>query len=391
MKNVAGGAPNVNLKAVLDMSGWVFMALAGCGALFAYAATWATVRFLGRSAPIPSRLPSVSVLKPLHGDEPGLYENLVSFCAQDYPGSVQLILSLQDPADPALKVAERLKNQFPDRDILVVCDPTLHGSNRKIGNLINSAGQAKGAVIVISDSDVRLAPDGLARIVAALDEPQVGLIYALYRGRPAAGFWSKMAALDIDTRFAANVVAGQALGAHPCLGPTMALRADLLAQIGGFDYLADFLADDFELGRAVRAAGYRIACPPMLIEHAFPEDSAREMLSHELRWSRTIRILQPSGYTGSVITHFLPLALIGAALTSFSALSLALLGGFLVARLIQAAIMLRAMGAESSLLLLTPLRDLLSFGVFIAANFGDRVEWRGNFMRVGRDGAMAAT
>jgi ceramide glucosyltransferase len=381
----------LSLAPSFETAGAVCLGLAVCGAVYAALATGTTWLFLRRRGRPLTRIPTVSVLKPLYGDEPQLYENLVSFCEQDYPGPVQLILAVQDPADAALIAARRLKQTYPDRDIVLTCDPTLHGSNRKIGNLINCAAQARGEIIVISDSDVRMAPDGLGRIVAALEEPRVGLVYALYRGRPMAGLWSRLAAMDINTRFAASVVVGEVLGAHPCLGPTMALRAGLLDRIGGFQYLADFLADDFELGRAVRREGFRIACPPMLIDHVFPEACAGEMLTHELRWARTIRLLEPSGYLGSVITHFLPLALIGAALSGFSPVALTWLGVLAAFRGLQGLALCALLRGDRGVLWLLPLRDVISFGVFIVAIFGNRVAWRGKLMRFRRNGAMAAT
>lgn len=376
---------------LVESAGYVVFALAIFGAIYACGATWATWRFFRRPPRAAAGQPSISVLKPLHGDEPELHENLASFCTQTYAGAVQMVMGALDPADPALGVARRLRGDHPDRDIVLVGDPTVHGTNRKIGNLINMAAHAHGEVIVISDSDVRIPPDGLARIVAALEEPGVGLIYCLYRGRPTASGWSKLAAMDVNTRLAPSVLVGQALGANPCLGPTMALRADCLAKIGGFEHLADFLADDFELGRAVRAAGYRIACPAMLIDHVFSERSAREMLVHELRWARTIRLLEPAGHMGSIIIHFVPLALIGAALTGFSGLGLALLGGLVLFRQAQALILSRWLSFDAKQLWLLPLRDLLSFGVFLASIFGDRVEWRGNLLKIRRNGAIAAT
>ncbi len=381
----------MSLSSVVESAGAVVLGLAVCGALYACAATWATWRFSRRATPAPASQPAISVLKPLHGDEPELYENLTSFCVQAYAGPVRLILGAQDAADPALEAARRLQRAFPDRDIVVLADPTPHGANRKIGNLINMAAHVRGEVIVISDSDVRLPADGLARIVASLQAPGVGLIHCLYRGRPTASVWSKLAALDVNTRFAPSVVVGEALGAHPCLGPTMALRAEVLAAIGGLDILADVLADDFELGRAVRAAGLTIACPPMVIDHVFPEASAREMLTHELRWARTIRLVEPGGYLGSMVMHFTPLALIGAALTGFAGWSLALLAGLLLFRQAQALTLSRLMASDRGLLWLIPLRDLLAFGVFLVSLFGDRVEWRGARLRVDRDGAIAAT
>jgi ceramide glucosyltransferase len=380
----------VGLSSVFYGAGIVFFALATCGVLYACAATWAMWRFLRRPAGTPTKLPTVTVLKPLHGDEPELYENLVSFCSQGYAGSIQLVLGAQDPADPALDVARRLQSEYPDHDIVLVSDATTHGANRKIGNLINMAGYAKGEMIVISDSDVRILPNALDQIVAALEDPVVGLIHCLYRGRATASVWSKLAAMDVNTRFTPSVVVGEALGTNPCLGPTMALRADLLDRIGGFEYLANFLADDFELGRAVRATGYKVASPRMLIEHVFPERSLRELLVHEMRWARTIRLVEPAGYAGSVIIHFVVLALIGAALTGFAGWSLALLIGLLALRLVQVTVLARLMSSGPGRLWLVPLRDLLTFGVFLGAYLGNGVEWRGNRMKVSRNGAIAA-
>lgn len=381
----------MSLGLIIGCLGALLLVMAVSGMIYACIATVALARFVRRPATAPVDLPSVTVLKPMRGDEPGLYENLASFCAQDYAGRIQLILGAQDAADPALAVGRRLQAAFPEHDIVVAADPTPHGTNRKIGNLINMSAHARGEIVVISDSDVRMPPHGLAQIVATLQEPGVGLIHCLYRGRPTASVWSKLAALDINARFAASVVVGEAMGANPCLGPTMALRADLLEQIGGIALLADVLADDFELGRAVRASGHTIACPPMLIDHVFPEASLGEVLTHELRWARTVRLVQPAGYLGSIIVHFTPLALIGAALMGFSGWSLAILAGVAVFRQAQAGLLVRLMGADTSVLWLLPLRDLMAFWVFVSAIFGDRVEWRGNRLRVGRDGAIATT
>ena len=157
-------------------------------------ATWATVRFLRRARRTSNRQPPITVLKPLHGLEPELYENLSSFCAQAYGGHIQIVLGANDPKDPALAVAAQVKAEHPDQDIVIVADVTLHGANRKVGNLINMSRHAAGEVIVISDSDVRLPVDGLSRIVGALRQPGVGLVHCYYRGRPAGNLWSRLAA-----------------------------------------------------------------------------------------------------------------------------------------------------------------------------------------------------
>jgi ceramide glucosyltransferase len=376
---------------IVPILGMVLLAAAVCGAAFNIAATWALARFLGGRLPASAVNPAITVLRPMHGDEPQLYENLVSLCDQNYAGPVQIILGVQDAADPAADHARHLQREHPQRDIALVIDPAPHGTNRKIANLINMSPGVTGDIVVVSDSDVRLPVSGLSVIAAMFDQPDIGLIHCLYRGRPAAGAWARLASMDSNTRFIPSVVAGDALGAHPCLGPTMALPKAVLDRIGGFAYLADFLADDFELGRVVRGLGFRIGCPPIVIDHVFPERSLREMLIHEMRWARTVRLVAPGGYFGSLVTHAFALAVIGAALTGFSGAAIAVLLAIALARLIQAAAAAHILHASSRDLWLLPFRDLLSFGVFIAAHLGARVEWRGHRLVVARDGSMAAS
>ena len=364
--------------------------LAACGAGYGVVATVATWRFSRRRRRRAVRHPSISVLKPMHGLEPELRENLASFCEQDYGGIVQLILGVQDAADPAASVARSVQAEHPGLDIAIVTDATVHGANRKVGNLINMAARATGELIVISDSDVRMPLDGLDQIAGALDPSEVGLVYCVYRGRPTLSGWSLLAAMDNNFRFIPSALVGGMLGAPVCLGPTMALRADMLRSIGGVERLANVLADDFELGKAVRAAGRRVTCPPLIVDHVFPETSAREVLVHELRWARTIRLVEPAGYIASAITHVVALTLIGSALLGFPSWSLIALAAACGLRMAQAALIGRLLSADRRRLWLLPLRDLLSFGVFVVGLFGQRVEWRGHRLRTSRDGAIAA-
>ena len=376
---------------VLAILGAALLILACAGTVFSVLATAATLAFLRKAPAEPVEPPSVTILRPMKGLDPEAGLNLLSLCDQDYAGAVRIILGADSPDDPSVAAAQGLKAARPDRDIVIVVDATLHGTNRKLGNLINMFGQVRGDILVISDSDVRLPPDGLAALVGALQQPGVGLAYALYRGRPTGNLWSRLAALDINARFASSVVVGQRLGAHPVLGPTMAVRAEALAAAGGFERLKDVLADDFELGRMVREQGLAIVCPPMLIDHGFPERRLSELWSHELRWARTIRLLNPGGYAGSAITYFLPLALIGAVLAGFAPWSLALLGGLAALRLVLCITLCDAMQADLGVVWLFLPRDILAFAVYLAAFFGDRIEWRGNRLRVKADGAMASS
>ena len=381
------------MSLVLGILGALFLLMALAGAVFGLIAVLAMGRFLHRAPAAPQGLPSVTILRPMKGLDPEADENLLSLADQDYAGAINIVLGADSEADPSIAAARRLKATRPDRDIFIVTDPTQHGTNRKLSNLINMSVHATGEIVVISDSDVRLPPNALSAMVGELQKPGTGLAYALYRGRPNGNIWSRIAALDINARFASSVVVGQALKAHPVLGPTMAVRAEALAKAGGFPRLKDVLADDFELGRMVREQGLSIACPPMLIDHGFPERTLGELWRHELRWARTIRLLNPGGYAGSLITYIMPLALIGAALLGVPALAWAViaLGVLAGARLCLALLSCLMMDADTSVIWFFPLRDLLAFALFLAAFFGDGIEWRGARLRVKPDGAMASS
>ena len=379
------------MSLILGIVGALLLLMATAGAVFGVIATFAMGRFLGHAPARLDRAPTVTICRPMKGLDPEADANLLSLIEQDYRGPVRIVLGADNEADPSIAAARRLQVAHPDRDIVIVADPTQHGTNRKLSNLINMAVHATGEILVICDSDVRLPPDGLSALVGALQPEGVGLAYALYRGRPTGNLWSRIAALDINARFAGSVVMGQALNAHPVLGPTMAVKAAALARAGGFERLKDVLADDFELGRMVREQGLAIACPPMLIDHGFPERSLAELWRHELRWARTIRLLNPGGYGGSLITYVFPLALIGAALTGFHPYAMIALGVLAGVRLSFGLLSCLVMQADTGVLWLFPVRDLLAFAVFLAAFFGDGVEWRGARLRVKPDGAMASS
>jgi ceramide glucosyltransferase len=379
------------MSLVLSIAGALLLLMATAGAVFGVVAAVAMGRFLGQARSRLGRAPAVTILRPMKGLDPEADANLLSLVQQDYRGPVRIVLGADSEADPSIAAARRLQAAHPARDIVVIADGTQHGTNRKLSNLINMSPHATGEILVISDSDVRLPPEGLSALVGALEPDGVGLAYALYRGRPTGNLWSRLAALDINARFASSVVMGQALNAHPVLGPTMAVKAEALARAGGFERLKDVLADDFELGRMVREQGLAIACPSMLIDHGFPERSLGELWRHELRWARTIRLLNPGGNGGSLITYVTPLALIGAVLTGLHPYAMIALGVLAGVRLTFGLLSCLVMQADTSVLWLFPVRDLLAFAVFLAAFFGDGIEWRGARLRVKPDGAMASS
>ena len=295
------------------------IAVAGCG--FLIAATILVARAaLGPARPRTLAAPSVTVLKPLHGDEPGLLDNLGSFCSQAYPGPIQVVFGVQDPGDGAVAVVEHLQKTLAGRDLDLVMETKVHGLNRKVSNLVNMAPRIRHDVVVLADSDMRVEPDYLSRVIAALDEPGVGAVTCLYYGVPVAGMWSSLSALAINAHFLPGVVFGSALGlARPCFGSTLALRRETLGEIGGFIAFVDCLADDYAMGAALRARGRTISMPPFAVAHICTEASARDFWRHELRWARTIKSIDPLGYAGSILAHPLPWALIAALLGAGSA------------------------------------------------------------------------
>jgi ceramide glucosyltransferase len=369
------------------------IAVAGCG--FLIAATIVVARAaLSPARPRALAAPSVTVLKPLHGDEPGLLDNLGSFCSQDYPGPIQVVFGVQDPGDGAVAVVEHLQKTQAARDPDLVIDAKVHGLNRKVSNLVNMAPRIRHDVVVLADSDMRVEPDYLSRVIAALDEPGVGAVTCLYYGVPVAGMWSSLSALAINAHFLPGVVFGLALGlARPCFGSTMALRRQTLGEIGGFIAFVDCLADDYAMGAALRARGHTISIPPFAIAHICTEASARDFWRHELRWARTIKSIDPLGYAGSILAHPLPWALIAALLGAGSAaflpaVAIALASiGCRVALLRQVE---RAYALPPQAYWLVPARDLLSFILFVVSFFGRDVSWKGHRYRMVAGGSWVS-
>ena len=338
----------------------------------------------------PSTL-DLTILKPLCGTEPELETNLASFCKQVYSGHVQLIFGVQDPADPAGAVVARLRAQFPELDIEFVVNPSKHGSNPKISNLINMLQHARYDILVVSDSDIRVTPDYLRVVVSELSRRGIGLVTCLYRGIPIAGLWPNLAAAAINQHFLPSVLVGLKLGlAYPCFGSTLALRAETLHRLGGFQAFSDQLADDYAIGTAVRALQLKVVIPRLLLGHTCSEQSLGELLGHELRWARTIRSIDPWGYAGLVATNPLPLALIAAALQGFDVAGIGLIALALACRLL-ASLQMPAMhdGGERGVSpWLSPLRDLLSFAIFLASFMPLSVSWRGHRYELRSDGTL---
>lgn len=363
---------------------------AALGIIYTVLAAALVGRFFARAPSEPASFPAVTLVRPLHGGELALLRNLSSFCQQDYPGPVQHLFGVRDPGDPALLAVEELRRLHPGADITVVADPREHGPNRKVSNLINMLPRARHDVLVFADSDVGVAPDYLRRVVGELQGPGVGLVTCLYRGEPDPGFWPRLSAMATNYQFLPGVVTGVGLGlARPCFGQTIAMRRATLEGIGGLAPFAHLLAEDHAIGEAVRAAGGKVSIPPFAVSHACVEDSLARLVSHELRWGRTIRAVDARGHLGSALAHPLALALLAVLLSGGAAWSWLLAAAALGARLALKLRVDRSLRLPSRDLWLLPAWDLLALGIFAATFLSGRVRWRGFEYRVDGKGQLS--
>ena len=365
------------------------MALAICGGAYAILAAILTRRFMAASTPVRAGDPAVSVIKPLHRQTVGLAQALDSFCAQDYPGVVQILCGVQDSDDPAGAVVAALKDRRADLDIELIIDARVHGANRKVSNLTHLAAAARHPILLMSDADIVVAPHYLRTVMDTLSQSGVGAVSCLYIGAGGAGPWSRLSAMAINYHFMANAIVGKSLGlATPCFGSTIALTHETLGRIGGFDAFNNQLADDYEIGRAIRALGLTVELPPMTVTHQCHETGFRELIGHEIRWARTVRLINPGGYGGSIVTHAFALSLVAGAFLGFPLRAIALIFAILGVRIAAKFAIDAAVGARAGPWWLLPVRDVLSFAVFLASFTGSSVDWQGRRYRVDRDGVL---
>jgi ceramide glucosyltransferase len=374
---------------VLAVCGWVFAVLALAGGGYTLLAAFFVCRFPRCPAAPIVDCPPVTVLKPLHGTPPRLEACLDSIFRQDYPAPLQIVFGVGTETDPAAQVVAGLCGRHPEVDAGLTVGYRKHGLNAKVSNLINMADSARHEVLVVSDDDIDVPVDYLRLVTAALEPRDVAAVSCLYTGEAAGGAGSRFSALRIDYGFLPSAIAGLALGlAHPCMGSTIAVKRRMLDEIGGFAAVADHLADDYEIGRRLREKGYRVVVPPLLVRHACGEGGIGEWFGHELRWARTIRISDPAGHWGSLVTHPVPLALMACALAGFTMTSIGILAATLAARAVLKWQVDKRFGCDGGPHWLLPAGDILSFGAYVLSLFGSRIEWRGEHLRVGSGGIL---
>jgi ceramide glucosyltransferase len=370
-----------------DVALFVLLASGVCGCLFMLVAMTVLPSFVPRETPKLSAYPAVTILKPLHGDEPGLFDNLASFCRQDYVGTIQIVFGVTRADDPAIAVVERLHAAFPDMAIELVVDGRVNGSNPKVANLINMGAHITHDIVVLADSDIRVRPGYLRRIVGALESSAAAATVPYY-GIAAGGLWSLLSRLMVNGHFLPGVLVSARLRlSRPCMGSTIALRRDALTAIGGFEAVADTLADDYEIGVLLARHGRPVAVLPFAVGHVCDDASFGQLWRHELRWAMTVRSIDPLGYIGWSVTHAFPLGLAALALGGgWPAVWLA--GAALVCRGLLIFAIERGYGLPRHPYWLIPVRDLLSFAVFLAGFAARGVSWRGHRYTLESEGTL---
>lgn len=325
--------------------------------------------------------PPITVLKPVCGMETNLEENLRSFCRQDYD-DFQVVFGVHDENDAAIPTIWALIEEFPERDLSLVVDNTIIGSNYKVSNLANMFGSVRHDIIVVADSDMRVCRDYLKAVVAPFKDPKVGAATCVYSGRASGRLPSKLGALFVNDWFLPSALIPAVFGRLTyCFGATMAIRRSNLEEFGSFDALANVLADDFMFGRLVHQQGHRVALIPYIVENVIEDPSLKSLFLHELRWARTIRSVEPLGYAASAITEIVPLATLAAGCLYAATGSVLYAGGiFAAAAVLRLAlhytISSTVPGRGTAAPLLLPLRDLMSPIIRLSSYFGRKVTWR---------------
>ncbi|MGB9074223.1 MAG: bacteriohopanetetrol glucosamine biosynthesis glycosyltransferase HpnI [Terriglobales bacterium] len=364
-----------------------FYALCGCGI-----GSFLKRRRKVLKSPLPeNQPPPVSVLKPLKGIDPEIWESFCSHCEQDYP-DYQLIFGVSDAQDPAAGEVRRLQEKYPQRQIeLVVCDRDL-GTNPKVSNLAQMLPSARHEVLLVNDSDIRVPPDYVWRVIAPLADDSVGLVTCLYRAVAGRTLGSRLEALSVSTDFVPAVLSARFLekGLRFGLGSTLAFRRHDLEKIGGFEGLTDYLADDYELGRRMAGLGKRVELSEVVVDTFLPAYSLRQFFAHQMRWARTIRDARRWGYVGVLLTFGLPWALALVLAAQGAAWAWLLFAVTVTARVLvawfSARVVLGGGGGMRDFLLL-PVRDLMAPLVWAMSFFGDRISWRGDRLYL-KDGKL---
>jgi ceramide glucosyltransferase len=349
---------------------------------------WSAGKFLRARKEPHKALPQtpVSILKPLRGTDPEMYESFRSHCLLDYP-EYEIIFGVSDTNDPAVQLVEQLKAEFPRHAIHLMVCPEKLGNNTKVSNLAQMVRQSRHEYIIVNDSDIRVEPDYLRRVLAPLADPTVGLVTCLYRGVANSTLGSRLESLGISTDFSAGVLVAQNIeqGIRFGLGSTLAFRRRDLQAIGGFDSLVDYLADDYQLGNRIAASGLKVRLSDIVVETFLPRYTLSSFLDHQLRWARTVRDSRFWGYVGLGLTFGLPWAALALIFARGASWAWALFACTAVMRVIVAIVVGRLVLHDRQVVRFlpwVPVRDAFALLVWIVSFAGHKIVWRGDQFRL---------
>lgn len=364
------------------------------GTVFSLLCLWAVLRFRKRPNPrTPDDLPAVSILKPVHGLEKNLRQNLRSTCLQDYP-SYEVILSVQRPDDPALPMLREIAREFGAQRVKLVIESKRPGSNGKINNMSGALPHARHDVIVISDSDVRLPPEYLREIVAPLADPRVGFVCTPYRAAAATHWFEKLEQLSLNADFMPSVIfANETAASLFCLGASIAVRRETITAIGGIDSLADYLVEDYEMGRRIVDSGKQGVLVHPVVETMVDLQNASQWWTHQVYWDQNTRAARPIAFFCTILVRAIPFALLFALLQPTGVLAWMILTATVAVRMVTAGLIM-AIGLEDRdgmrALPWLPVRDLASLASWLLAFLRRTTTWRGTKFVLTRDGRLVS-
>jgi len=370
---------------------WLFLLLS-IAAIFYYCyCIYAAVDFFTNQPSInPNFHPSVTILKPLCGLEPDAYHNLSSFVKQDYP-EYQIVFAVRENTDPIIPIVEQLQKDFPEKDLSLVIDPRVIGTNLKVSNLANAILKAKYDILIIADSDIVVESDYLKRVVRPLANEKVGVVTCLYNSR-IKGWLAIFEALNISTQFAPSVLTARKLqGISFAFGSTIVIRRQILAEIGGFEAIADCLADDFQLGNLPSKKGYKVVLSDCIVEHYLGTNNIQDFISRQIRWLRCIRVERFWDYLGLIFTQGTATSLLFLIVSFGSKIAWFILGITYFLRILMVqivAVIYLKDNIATKYFWLVPLRDAIGFLLWIYALFGNKINWRGKQFKLVKGGKL---
>ena len=387
---ILGGVDFVSPMMIINV---LLLLLSLSAVLFYSVAIYSAIAFLRHSHPIDADFhPAITILKPICGLDNHAYENLASFCQQDYP-EYQIIFGVRDSQDPSIEIVQRLIQQFPEVDMQLVVSDRLIGANLKVSNLANAVTAAKHEILIIADSDIRVTKDYLQQVIQPLKDEKVGVVTCLYRS-VAQGWVTTLEAISTATDFHPGVLVSRQLeGIKFAFGSTIVIRKSVLEKIGGFAEIADYLADDFQLGYLPSQVGYKVILSNYIVEHVLDKSSLIDSLNRQIRWARCIRVSRPGGYWGLLFTFGTVFSLLfllntGGSVLGWTSFVITWVMRFVMGWVVGIKVLKDSVAKKY--LWVIPLRDLLHFLIWSSGFIGNTIEWRRQKFQLIKGGKLVA-